>query len=262
MVEKGNLIKPVVVFPMNDPMGILFPHLEKITPLLKEVFACAFVSVTAATQQTIPSYMIWLNNDSFFHAIYHEKELPVGDDFLILYTEAANACEPEQILHICFIDRLAFALQSNHQTACIQDIQAVKLEDTPLIFQRSEAAWATHPHNYYQLEHIVTQVGYWLFGKQLDFAWCHLALTAQQLRQMIPSVHRPDISLVAEFALAGKELLKTKDVDWLAWEDPFIFNRNAQQLKMEKEKSVEETRKRLNYVIPMLQLLDEAASTD
>jgi hypothetical protein len=182
----------------------------------------------------------------------------VGEDFLTLYANAAKACEPKQILHLCFIDRLAFALQSSYRAAFIQDIEQVTPEDTPLIFQRSEAAWATHPYNYYQLEQMVTQVGQWLFGKQLDFAWCHLALQAQQLQQMIPHIHRRDISLVAEFTLAGKDVIKTKDVDWLAWEDPFIFDRDPQQLKVEKEKSVEETQKRLKYVIPMLQLLSEA----
>jgi hypothetical protein len=251
-------MKPVAVIPMNDPTGIMFPHLEAITPVLKEIFARVFVSVTAVTQQAIPDYMAWLKNDTFFRAIYHETELSVGEDFLTLYANAAKACEPEQILHLCFIDRLAFALQSSYRAAFIQDIEQVTPEDTPLIFQRSEAAWATHPRNYYQLEQMVMQVGQWLFGKKLDFAWCHLALQAQQLQQMIPHIHRRDISLVAEFTLAGKDVIKTKDVDWLAWEDPFIFDRDPQQLKVEKEKSVEETQKRLKYVIPMLQLLSEA----
>lgn len=253
-------MKPVAVFPMNDPAGILFPHLESITPLLKEIFARAFVSVTAETQKIVPDHMIWLKNDNFFQAIFHESELSVGEDFLTLYAEAARAVEPEQLLHLCFIDRLAFALQSSHQATFIKDIQQVRSEETPLIFQRSEAAWATHPNNYQQLEQMVTQVGQWLLGKQLDFAWCYLVLQAKQLQQMIPHIHRRDISLVAEFTLAGKDIIKTKEVDWLAWEDPFILDRNPQQLKAEKEKSIEETQKRLNYVIPMLQLLKMAAS--
>ena len=253
-------MKPIAVFPMNDPTGILFPHLEKITPLLTEIFTSAFVSVTAVTQKAVPDYMSWLRKEPFFQAIFHERELSVGEDFLTLYEEAAFACEPEQILHLFFIDRLAFALQSEHQSACIQDIQNVTLEHTPFIFQRSAAAWATHPRNYQQIEQMVTQVGQWLWGKQLDFAWCHLVLQAHQLQQMLPHVHQRDISLVAELTLAGKDDIKTKDVDWLAWEDPFILNRNAEQLKMEQENSVAETQKRLNYVIPMLQLL--TASVD
>ena len=255
-------MKPVAVMPMHDPKGNLFPHLEAITPLLKEIFRCVFVNVTAVTQRAVPDYVAWLQNDTFFHITYHKTELSVGEEFLTLYAAAAAACDPDQILHLCFIDRLAFALQSSHQSACIRDIQQVKLEDTPLIFQRSEVAWESHPNNYYQLEQMVTQVGELLFGKRLDFAWCHLVLQAHQLQEMLPHIHRRDISLVAEFTLVAKDVVKTKDVDWLAWEDPFIFERDVQQLKIEKEKSLVETKKRLNYVIPMLQLLNVAANTN
>ena len=255
-------MKPVAVIPMHDPNGILFPHLEAITPVLKEIFECVFVSVTAVTRRTLLHYMIWLQNEPFYQAIYHDQELTVGEDFLRLYADAANVFEPDRILHLCFIDRLAFALRSSHQAACIRDVQQVTLADTPLIFQRSQVVWATHPKNYQQLEQMVTEVGRLLFDKQLDFAWCHLVLTAKQLQQMLPHIHRRDISLVAEFALAGKDSIKMRDADWLAWEDPFILERDAQQLKMEREKSLAETRKRLNYVIPMLQLLNAAVGTD
>ena len=53
--------------------------------------------------------------------------------------------------------------------------------------------------------------------------------------------------------------IHTQDVDWLAWEDPFILTRDAQQLKAERENSQQETYKRLTYVIPMLQLLHNVA---
>jgi hypothetical protein len=67
--------------------------------------------------------------------------------------------------------------------------------------------------------------------------------------------------MVAELVLMLKDKVQTKDVDWLAWEDPFIYSRNPQELKKEKEESKEEIRKRLSYVIPMLQLLNAVANT-
>jgi hypothetical protein len=66
--------------------------------------------------------------------------------------------------------------------------------------------------------------------------------------------------MMAEFVLLLKDKIQTKQVDWLAWEDPFIYSRDPQELKEEKEDSKEEVRKRLAYVIPMLQLLDAAAN--
>jgi hypothetical protein len=44
-------------------------------------------------------------------------------------------------------------------------------------------------------------------------------------------------------------------VDWLAWEDPFILQRDAAELKREREQSLDETNKRLKYVLPMLETL-------
>jgi len=44
-------------------------------------------------------------------------------------------------------------------------------------------------------------------------------------------------------------------VDWLAWEDPFIFNRDADELRHERENSLAETQKRLAYVLPMIETL-------
>ena len=101
----------------------------------------------------------------------------------------------------------------------------------------------------------------WLFHKSLDFAWCHLVVPARQLQAILPHVKNRDISMVAEIPLLLRDSIQTKDVDWLAWEDPFILHRDAHELKREREQSVAETRRRLSYVIPMLKLLDEAAQT-
>ena len=244
---------------MHDPAGVMFPHLETITPLLKSIFARVFVSVTRITRQALPEHVARLETDSFFYITYHEMDISVGEDFLTLYSNAAAHCHPNQVLHLCFIDRVAFTLQSSHQSAFIADVQAVQPEHTPLIFQRSTAAWNTHPQNYRELEQMVTRAGELLFQKSLDFAWCHLAIQAQQLQSVIPRVKHRDLSMFAEFVLLLRDAIHTKDVDWLAWEDPFIYGRDPRQLKAKREQSAAETRKRLSYVISMLKLL--SAST-
>jgi hypothetical protein len=63
------------------------------------------------------------------------------------------------------------------------------------------------------------------------------------------------LSMVAEMIFYLQDDLHTRDVDWLAWEDPFILSRDAAELKREREKSLEETQKRLSYVLPMLETL-------
>lgn len=244
---------PSLVIPLNDPANLLLPQLKTVTPQLKAIFDRAYVSVDPDTARS--QDLTWIETDSFFQLYRHPAPLSVGRDFHTLYTQAANASPDNAILHLCFIDRVAYSLQSEHCQSFTQDMQASAQLTIPLIYERSESAWATHPTNYRALEETVRTTGQVLFGKSLDFAWCHIAVPALQLRRILPHVHRADMSLLAEIVLALRDTIQTQSVDWLAWEDPFIFNRNAAELKTEREHSPTENRKRLGYVIPMLQLL-------
>ena len=254
------LMRPMIVMPLHDPKGLLFPQLKTITPQLKELFEAAFVSIKPEHGQTQADYPDWLATDDFFHVYEHKREIAtIGEDFLTLYGFAAASCPPTQILHLCFIDRVAFALQSIHQASFRADMQSLQAENTPIIYQRTAAAWQSHPQNYRQLEGMVTRVGEMLFGKSWDFAWCHFAIQAGELQRILPNVHARDFSLEAEMVLLVMDSVKTKDVDWLAWEDPFIENVDPHHLKAMREASTAEACKRLAYVVPMLQLLRQSA---
>ena len=150
---------------------------------------------------------------------------------------------------------MSFALESEYRESFLNDVDSLTMDDLPLIFQRSSYAWETHPQNYRELEAVVTAVGKNLFGMELDYGWCHLVVTAGQLREVMPLVRDPEISMVAEMIFYMQGNIHTRDVDWLAWEDPFIFGRDANELKSERENSLAETRKRLNYVLPMIEML-------
>jgi len=118
-------VKPALALPLNDPQGLMFPHLRAITPTLKSCFAQAFISVNATTQAAQSEYMAWLATDDFFKVLYHETDRVVGEDFLALYKKAAASCQAEQVIHLCFIDRVAFALQTEHREAFLADIQTL-----------------------------------------------------------------------------------------------------------------------------------------
>lgn len=251
-----------LVMPLHDPQGILFPHLFVILDRLKALFDRAFVSVPPATRSRYPQWVDTLLADNFFDLLLPPVALPAGDEFVALYRHAATTAPPGMILQLCFLDRVAFALQSRHQLAFQADMQALTAVQTPLIFQRSAAAWRTHPRNYRQLEQILTTTGQLLFGKSLDFAWCHVAVQAGTLQAILPQIQRHDLAVCAELVLLLRETMQTRAVDWLAWEDPLILGRPARQLKREREQSAAEARKRLAYVLPMLQALQAAAARD
>jgi len=251
------MLLPAAVLPIHDPEGMILPHLDRITPLLKATFTQVIINIPPSTRRAQPEAVQQLEADSFFTISKVYSESPVGEHFRALYTFAAHLCPPEQVLHLCYVDRLVFALQTPYRQSFLEDIQAVTAGQTPLIFHRSAAAWETHPRNYRDIEGMVTRAGEWLFHKTLDFAWCHLAVQAGQLADVLPRTRQADLSIVAEIVLAMLEGAHTKDVDWLAWEDPFILGRDSHELKIERENDPAETRKRLTYALQMMQVISQ-----
>ena len=63
-------------------------------------------------------------------------------------------------------------------------------------------AWSTHHQNYAAIEQFATTVGELLFGRRLDFTWCHLAITAARLPGVVTQAGSHDLSVLAEMTLA------------------------------------------------------------
>jgi hypothetical protein len=252
---------PNVAFPLHDPDGSFLPYLEAIELPLKRIFHAAFIGVTPETVRNNPEVVERLGQDRFVRLVPVPSS-GVGDQFLYLYRQAASLSHPQQVIHLCFVDRLAFILHSRFAEIFAADLASLEPEDTPMLFCRSAEAWGTHPRNYYEIEHFATRMGIYLFGKALDFTWCHLAIQASLLEWVAPQVKNHDLSVLAEIVLVLRERLKTRDVDWLAWEDPYLLEREAAELKAEREKSPGEVRKRLGYVLPTLEALRKYSGGD
>jgi len=247
-------MRPALAFPYNDPDGTMLPHLRAIIPDLKDHFDHAYISAHPSSFELLQRTNV-IHADNFFTIFPVDENKLIGERFAYLYQRAGETSHPDQPIHLCYLDRMAFALEGEYKAAFLADIDALSDNDLPLIFQRSQRAWETHPQNYRELEGIVTTVGENLFGLELDYGWCHIVVQAKQLREVMALVKNPDLSMVAEMIFYMQATIKTRDVDWLAWEDPFIFARDATELKHERENSLAETNKRLKYVLPMLETL-------
>jgi hypothetical protein len=245
---------PVIAFPYHDPDLQMFPHLQAILPDLKSLFKRAYICPPLNTRRQA-SLMEWLARDDFFTVFPLDRQLQTGEHFSYLYMKAAQTAGPDEIIHLAYIDRLSFALQGQYREQFIRDVKSLTLENLPLIFHRSATAWQTHPRNYYEIENFVTTIGKILFGKSLDYAWCHLVVRASQLIKILPQVRKPDLSMVSEMILFLQPEIKTWEVDWLAWEDPYVLERDPEELKSERENCPEETQKRLAYAMPMVENL-------
>ncbi|HEY5730851.1 MAG TPA: hypothetical protein VIS72_12420 [Anaerolineales bacterium] len=247
-------MKPAIAFPYNDPDGTLLPHMQAILRDLKDHFDHAYVSSPPSSLELLQQTDLIIT-DNFFTVYPVDGNKLIGEHFGYLYQHAAEDAHSEQALHLCYPDRVSFALEGKYRDSFLADVDSLTADNLPLIFHRSQYAWETHPENYRQLEEIVTTVGKNLFDKELDYGWCHIVVKAKQLREIMPLVKNPDLSMVAEMVFYLQENIHTREVDWLAWEDPFILSRNADELKQEREQSLDETNKRLKYVLPMLETL-------
>jgi hypothetical protein len=251
-------MKPALAFPYHDPDQTMLPRLQAALPDLKEHFDRAYYSPSPSTQAWLERD-VSIFNDDFFTGFPSDEETLVGKRLAHLYQRTAETAPPAQPVHLCFPDRLTFALSGAHRESLLADVDSLSAEELPIIFQRSEYAWSTHPNGYRTIEGIVITAGKNLFGRELDYCWCHIAATAEQLGRIIPLVKNPDISMVAEIIYYLRDEIHTRDVDWLAWEDPFVFNRDADELRREREQSLAETQKRLAYVLPMIETLTRFA---
>jgi hypothetical protein len=238
----------------------MFPHLQAILSDLKSRFDHAYLCPPLSTLKNKEN-IDQLQADDFFTIFRVDREMQIGEHFAYLYRQTAQAEHPERMIHLAYLDRLAFALEGPYRDLFLADVDSLSHQDVPVIFQRSEKAWDTHPQNYRALERFVTTVGRNLFGRELDYAWCHIAVTARQLQDIMPRVRNPDLSMVAEMIFHMQAEVKTREVDWLAWEDPFLLQRDPVELKNERENSMEETWKRLRYVLPMAETLTRLAGT-
>jgi len=252
-MPKNNHPQTAVVIPFHDPDGMMFPHLVKITPILKSTFGVAYLSIPSTTLANFPEHVSWLKDDDFFQLIFIQDGAAVGKHFKELFQFAAHTTAPQTVLHLCFIDRLAFAMQTEYRDQFILDMTSLPQDTLPCIFQRSPKAWTTHPRNYYEVEKFITTIGELTLQKSLDFAWCHLVITASHLAAILPSIQGDNLNMMAEIVLQIQDEITSQDVDWLAWEDPFLLSRNESELKSEREQDVRETHKRLSYALPMIQ---------
>ncbi|EKD99625.1 MAG: hypothetical protein ACD_22C00221G0008 [uncultured bacterium] len=242
-----------LVFPFHDPNNIETKFLKQLLPTLKEEFDSAFVSITPETLARNPEAVDFLIENSFFVVNENPEGSLVGDHFVSCYKNSIENSKSDQLLHLCTSDRTIFAL-FNYKDNYLSDINSV---NSPYLFMRSEKAWSTHPANYYAAESMLTEAGKILFGKTLDFAWCHLTLTVDRLNKVLPNLTARNFCVFFQLVFSLRDEINTGDVDWLSWEDPFILDKDPQKYKLERETDPAELEKRMSYVLPGIKYLFE-----
>jgi hypothetical protein len=247
-------MRHTLVFSIHDASGIIFDLVEKITPTLQEIFNRAVVSITPKTEESQELRVEKMGRDGFFELCKNEAGTLAGDHYMKATRTALERSEKGEIIHICTPDRLALAIMK-HKKDFLKDMEEERKEEKPILYERSDFAWSTHPKNYYAIESMATTLGKILYGKELDFFWCDLAVRAETLKKIAEKVKTPDFRILAELIFPIKDDLVVKKVDWLEWEDPFVLGKESAGFKKEREESVEENQKRMKYVMSTIEWL-------
>src|SRR5512140_2200258 len=111
---------PTIAFPFHDPDLQMFPHLQAILPDLKSLFGRAYICPPLNTRKNA-TLMEWLSRDGFFKVFPLDHPLQIGERFAYLYLAAARAATPEEMIHLAYIDRLSYALESQYREQFIAD---------------------------------------------------------------------------------------------------------------------------------------------
>jgi hypothetical protein len=244
------MMLPAIVFPFHDPQAVMLPYLWQLDSWLKQNFANAYIGLSHPTQLQQPEAVEHLQRDPFYRLAFNPPGSQPGEHYRAVYQSAVDGCPPAQRLHLCDLDRPVFALLTGHRQAYIDDFAWVNVQTQPVLFQRTPAAWATYPDNYRAIEGLVTRVGELLYNQTYDFGWSYLVLQTADLSSVLPQLNSRDFGVLIEILLLLRQRLITCPVDWLAWEDPFILGRDADELRAERSHSQTETVKRLRGLLP------------
>lgn len=248
-------MKSVIVCSLYDKNGRMFELLDKSISILENNFPKVVLSISRETENKFKRNIDKLKKHKVFDIYLTGKNHILGLNLRLAYKYIAEKYLKDSVFQLCAIDRLLYALLTSYREEFLKDVFESEKLQVPTLFLRSKKAWDTHPKNYFACESMMTSVGKVLFGKELDFAWNHITIKNRVLGEMIKEIKYKDIRFYAQFVLSLKDVLRTKKVDWLSWEDPFILEKNAKKYKKERENSKEEKEKRLGYVLPVVDLL-------
>lgn len=169
------------------------------------------------------------------------------------------ACESrDPIIHFGFLDRLLYAL-ADFQTEYLKDISQPPPSPV-VIFERTSAAWATHPQNYALAEEMIMSSYEKLLGRQIDLCLCAMTLNQNTGKILLENSVSQSFNASGEWILKALQNgidVRSQKVDWLSWEDPFWEKADPQQLKLQRENDPSETLKRYISAQEFLSLVKE-----
>jgi hypothetical protein len=188
----------------------------------------------------------------------------IGDHSRTALQLAVEQSRGRQPIFFGFLDRLLFALETEHRISFMQDLGRYRQVDC-MVFERSPAAWSTHPTNYAEIERMVSRMGELVYGSYMEISPCAFILSPATAKLLLSSSTTDSWAVWAEWLLliAKNQIpITVKQVDWLSWEDPYWEQADAGLLKRARETDYHEVIKRIQMNAPMALLMTEPRFQD
>jgi hypothetical protein len=246
----------ILTLPYYDPSGRYNRAFQHQLDALKSAFDAICVSVAPPTGADNAGFVRYLEAQGCV-VFDNPAGATIGDQSREALRLALGYTD--QPIFFGFLDRILFALETEWRWQFLQDLKVYQTAAF-LVFERSQAAWDTHPANYREIEQMVSRMFELLSGRSVELMPCALLLShdvaSTILNQSTSSAHE----VWAEWTLLAMKNgipITTQKVDWLAWEHPYWEDVDSDEFKRCRESSPDEVIKRIKMNMPAALVLTE-----
>jgi hypothetical protein len=248
----------ILTFPYHDPDGKYNFAFQRQFKKLASTFDAICISVTPTTGKKNVGFVRSLKSKGCV-VFKNPAGSTIGDQAREALRLALKQSKSEQPILFGFLDRILFALETEWRWYFLQDLQVYQTAEF-LVFERSEAAWDTHPANYHEVENMMSRMLELLYGRSIEVMPCALLMNRSAASTIMEQSTSPGFEVWAEWtllAIKNNVTVTTKQVDWLAWEHPHWEKIDPAELRRSRETSRDEAAKRIAMHARVMSLLTE-----
>ena len=246
----------ILTFPYYDPDGTYSQAFRHQLATLTSAFDAICISAIPPTSGNNPE-LLRLLEEAGCVIFNNDPDAPIGDQSRAALRMATE--QGQQPIFFGFLNRLLFDLETKWRAEFLQDLAAHQTAEF-LVFERSDAAWDTHPSNYREIEGMVSRMFELLSGRLIELMPCGLLLSQAAALTILDQSASTSWNVWGEWillALKNDIPVTTRKVDWLAYQHPFWERVDPDAMKRNREASREETVRRITMNMPVALMLAE-----
>jgi hypothetical protein len=225
---------------------------------LKSSFDKICLSVVPPTSEDNAAFIQYLEEQGCFVS-YSTPGTFYGNHSREALKLAVEHAQAQQPIFFGFIERILFALETEWRISFLQDLKVYQAAEF-VVFERSLAAWDTHPANFREIEHMLSRMFEFLHGEFIDLMPCAFILSYATATVILSQSVSLSTDVWGEWVLLAMKnhvpITRSK-VDWLAWRDAYWERIEPSELKRQRETSQAETIKRIKMNVPAMLMLTE-----